>query len=61
MIFHLTESLLAGEGPGEGDAVRPTGGDVEGREVGVVPGHRDGPTLGVDCLGGVTGPARWED
>ena len=38
----------------------PAGGDVEGREVGVVPGHRDGPTLRVDCLRGVTGSARVE-
>ena len=28
------------------------------REVGVVPGHGDGPTLGVHRLGGVTRPER---
>ena len=54
----LTQSLLARERPGEGDTVRPAGGDVEGREVRIVPGHRDGPTLGVDGLGGVAGSAR---
>ena len=57
-VVLLTESLLAGEGPGEGDTVRPPRGNVEGREVGIVPRHRDGPTLWVDSLGGVTGPAR---
>ena len=58
MIYQLTESLLAREGPGEGDAVRPAGGDVEGREVGVVTGDWDRPALRVDCLGGVTGSAK---
>ena len=57
-VVLLTESLLAGEGPGEGDTVGPAGGNVEGREVGVVPGDWDRPALRVDCLGGVTGSAK---
>ena len=56
----LTKSLLAWQGASEGDAVRTAGGDVEGREVWIVPGDWDGPTLGVHCLGGVTRPERGE-
>ena len=41
------EPLLAGQRPGEGDAVRAARGDVEGGEVGVIAGHGDGPALGV--------------
>ena len=54
----LTQSLLAWQGASEGDAVWSARGDVEGGEVGVVPGHGDGPTLGVHRLGGVTRPER---
>ena len=60
-VVLLTESLLAGEGPGEGDTVGAAGGNIEGREVGVVPGDWDRPALRVDSLGGVTGPARLRD
>ena len=56
----LTKSLLAWQGASEGDAVGSARGDVEGGEVGVVPGHGDGPTLGVHRLGGVTRPERGE-
>ena len=41
------EPLLAGQGPGEGDAVRAARGDVQGWEVRVVARHGDGPTLRV--------------
>ena len=44
------EPLLARQGAGEGDAVRPTRGDVEGGEVGVITGHGDGPAFGVHSL-----------
>ena len=50
------EPLLAGQGAGEGDAVRAARGDVQGGEVGVIAGHGDGPTLRVHSLGGVTSP-----
>ena len=41
------EPLLAGQGPGEGDAVRAARGDVQCGEVRVIARHGDGPALGV--------------
>ena len=42
-----SEPLLAGQGAGEGNAVRAARGDVQGGEVRVIARHGDGPALGV--------------
>ena len=51
-----SQPLLAWQGASEGDTMRSARGDVEGREVGIVPGDWDWPTLRMNGLGGVTSP-----